>query len=434
MRGPVLSLLLAGAALSCSPEATQESQDPEPQLSTSSACANNVGTTPNVWPHWGCNSNVYLNVQSLTTTDREIIESAADTWNSFLYNRYSQLPRFTTDPAVSPRHFTIGVTKTSAGTTWCGAVSPGGSGRPTSMTVGTTGSGNRCGAPVDVALHEMAHIVGFGADWHTSPPILQHCAVALVSGFVNNVNVNRRPCQWEVETVLALYGVRSGPASSTKHIITGLFTPTGPTSLQVPNSGTLGYTWYSFGGSNGTNCSKTARLLCEADEGLLSVTGSLNWTSSNTNLATVTTPGAQTTVTAKSAGTPTITATPRTISTYDIAVGAQGIRSFTVTAAPPPPPPPPDASIVGNYTSSTNTIRSSQTCKFMAFPAGATYAWSRMNAGTSVWKAAGTTREISQSTSVSSFQLRVVVTNVSGSDTAILGLNVTSNGVICDGY
>jgi hypothetical protein len=427
----ILVSLLTILTLACSQEITEESQHLEPQFVEGTACPNNTTTVQNVFRHWNCDTNVYLNVQSLTDADRSIIASAAQAWNSFLHSRYPQLPRFTTDPAVSPRNYTITVNKTTAGTTWCGGVSPGGSARPTSLTVGTTGSGNRCGAAFDLALHEMAHIVGFGGDWHTSPTILQHCAVALTTGVVNTVNTNGRPCQWEVETMLAMYGVRPAPASTTKHIITTLFGPFGPTSLQVPNTGTLGYKWYAFNGSNGTLCGKTARQMCEADEGLQSMTGSLNWSSSATNVATVTSPGAQTTVTAVAAGSTTITATPRAITAYDIAVNTRASRNFTVT---PPPPPPPNASIVGNYTSSTNTIRSNQTCLFKAFPSGATYSWSRMNAGTTLWKSAGSTQTISLSTGTVSFQLRVVVTNASGSDTATLSLNVTPTGVLCDGF
>jgi hypothetical protein len=436
MRRITGSLLMAGLALSCSEQLTRESEYLGPLTSATGLCDNHVGTTQNVWRHWDCNTNVYLNVSSLSSGDRAAITSATQAWNSLLYNRYPQLPRFTTDAAVFPKHYTISVTATAAGmTTWCGGVSPAGSGRPTSLTVGTTASGNQCGTPFDVALHEMSHIAGFGADWHTpGSTTLTHCAVALTTGFVGNVNTNGRPCRWEVEIMLALYGIRSGPPSSSKHIITTLLSPSGPTTLQVPNSGTLGYAYYVFDGSNGLFCGKTSRQMCEADDAIQPMTGSLQWASSAPAVATVSSPGAQTTVTAVSAGSTTITATPQAITAYEIGTGSKGVRSFTVTAAPPPPPPPPDASIVGNYTSATNTIRSSQTCRFMAFPSGGTYAWYRKNAGATLWKGAGTTREISLSSGTASFQLKVTVTVSTASDTDSLSLNVTSTGALCNGY
>lgn len=429
MRRTILSLSLASLALSCSPEVTRESY--EPDLATTAACTDYASATlGNMAQHWGCNSTVYLNIQSLNLTDREIIESAVGVWNARLHNSHPQLPNFTTDP-LEPRNFTVSVSKNgSSSSTWCGAVSPK-TGRPTSMVVGTIGTNNQCGAPAYVALHEMAHVVGLYDKWDTSGGLLGHCAVSLKASLTNTVNTNGELCQWEIQAALALYGVRTNAPRTDRSFITTLFNATGPSTLQVPNTGILGYNSYGLGASNGTLCGKTNRQMCEADEAILSANGTFDWTSSHPARATVTTPDTQTTVRAVAEGPVTITAAPRATSTLQVAVGAKGSRQINIT---PPPPPPPDAQIVGNYTSSTNTIRSSQTCKFMAFPFGATYQWYRMNSGTTIWKAAGTTREISVSTSVTSFQLKLVVTNVSGSDTAILGLNVTSNGVICDGY
>jgi hypothetical protein len=433
MRRALFVLVVASLAVSCSQDITRESESLEPQFSTAGPCPNAATRPGGVYQFWNCGGIVYLNVQSLTVADREVIEAAAESWNGSLNSRYPQLPRFTTDPTLLPRSHTVGVTKSgAASTTWCGTVSPKDPSRPTSMTVGTTASGNRCGAPFDVALHEMAHIVGFGGTWHSGSTLLQHCAVSLSTGTIDNVNKNGRPCQWEIETMLGVYGVRSNYPSGNFHIITHLFGPTGPTSLQVPNTATLGYTTYGFNGSNGTLCGRTSRQMCEAGEGNKAINGTMDWTSSRTDLATVTTPVAQTTVTARAQGTTTITAAPRATSTYSVAFGAAANRSLTIT---PPPPPPPVVSIVGNYTSSTNTIKSSQTCRFMAFPAFATsYAWSRQNSGSTTWQPVGTTREISQGTSVASFKLRVVVTNSGGTGSAILALTVTSNGVLCDGF
>jgi hypothetical protein len=416
---------------SCSQEPTGESRQLDPETANVTACPDNASATlGNMAQFWGCNSTVYLNVQSLSQTDREIIESAAGVWNARLHNGHPQLPFFTTDP-LEPRNFTVSVTKNGSSTaTWCGAVTPK-TGRPTTLVVGTIGTNNQCGAPLYVALHEMAHIVGFYDKWDTVGGLLAHCVVSLKASLTNTVNTNGQLCQWEIEAALALYGARATAPRTDRSFITHLFTPTGPSSLQVPNTATLGYTWYGLGASNGTLCGRTNRQMCEADEVLVSASGSLDWTSSDPTRARVTSPANQTTVTAVAEGTPMITARPRATSTLEVAVDARASRQFTVT---PPPPPPPDAQIVGNYTSSTNTIRSSQTCKFMAFPAGATYQWYRMNQGTTIWKGAGTTREISVSTSVTSFQLKLVVTNVSGSDTAFLSLTVTSTGVLCDGY
>jgi hypothetical protein len=156
MRRIVPAVLAVTLSLSCHEDLTQESQQPEPQLSTTASCTT-VATT-DVFKFWNCNTNVYLNVQSLSVSDRGVIERAANTWNTVLHDAYPQLPLFTTNAAVLPRNYTINVVKNGNPGTWCGDVFPKEPNRPTSLTVGTTAAGSLCGDPDDVAIHELGHI------------------------------------------------------------------------------------------------------------------------------------------------------------------------------------------------------------------------------------------------------------------------------------
>ena len=355
MRRIVRTAVLGGFLLACAPDVTEQSMEPVSQTAAVGSCTIGSGTQ-NVYQHYNCNTNVYLNVQSLTSAAQGTITSAAQQWNAVLYNRFPQLPRLTTDPAVTPKHYTITVSFSGASSsTWCGGVSPGGSARPTSLVVGTTASGNQCGAPLNVAVHELGHIIGFGGDWHTpGTEILKHCAIALKTGVVNNVNTHG-PCPWEVETLLEVYGARQAPPNAAKHVITGLTGSSGPTSLVVPNNGTIGFGSYVLQGANGLLCGLTSRDACFAEDAWKTMTGSLNWTSSDTDVATVTTPGAQTTVTAVGAGTTTITAKPRPITTYEIGTDAKATRGLTVTT-PPPPAAPPSSLSVSNITGTSGLL------------------------------------------------------------------------------
>lgn len=341
MRTILGSLVCTVAVIACTGDETKPSVDFRPEYGITGLCDNNASSVASVWQHWTCGSNVYLDVQSLSTGDRSVVTSATDAWNSQLHSRHPELPKFTTDPNVSPKDFTVTVTATSPGmSSWCGGVSPSGSGRPTSLTVGTTGSGNQCGAPFDVAVHEMSHIAGFGADWHTTGgTILKHCAVALVSGTSNTVNSNGGPCQWEIEVMLALYGVRSSAPDMSKSFITGLTGPSGPSSIQVSDTGTLGYGSYVLARSNGTLCGLTDRDMCGGEYAATSaMTGSLTWQSTSPTVATVTSPGATTIATAVSVGTSTISAIPQSVTAYELATDRSTSRTLTVTPAPPPPP------------------------------------------------------------------------------------------------
>jgi hypothetical protein len=217
-----------------------------------------------------------------------------------------------------------------------------------------------------------------------------------------------------------------------KHFITGLASATGPYSMTAGGTANLGYGANSFDRANGLLCGLSSREMCGGEyAATAAVTGTLQWQSTNTAVASVTTPGLTTTATGVAVGTAEIVATPLAVSAYDLATDRIARRPMTVTAAPPPPPSGITATAITSNSATVNwTTGNSSATTVIEYQRSGDATWAQTSAA-----AGATSKTLTglQASSTYSVRLHHVLNGVSSTtvtasnlfQTAAVALSVT---------
>ncbi len=374
MRYPTVVAVSAAMLAACAQDhGISEPDPPSFGAGDSQACAASGATVANLPRYYGCNALIQFTFPSsgFTSSDSMAVRAAADTWNQILGGHGA--PRLTADPAAVGATVRIPILGGGgSNSNWCGGVPDGAPGVPPSSMTLTNNPTLQCGTIGMVALHEMAHVLGLLNNWHTTAP--PNCIVAINSSFAG-VTTTGDYCQFEVEAILATYGLRTTAPSLSQNILTGLSGATAPPQLSPGQTAVVSWPTGVYGHVSGTLCGGTARQTCTYSAALPQNTPMV-WTSSNPAVATVSGSTASATITAgNTSGTAIISAIARAapnVATY-FGVGEDGGGRVSVTVVALPDLAPgtivPGGSVAAGNSYGT-TIQERNLAPSTAVPAG----------------------------------------------------------------